>query len=65
MLSNPHKPLTQTRRTARKIERTRTDGVNNIAETLHPHPPNVEQWDELLEDDVERNFLSDGLTDGF
>ena len=39
--------------------------MNNIAETLHPHPLNVEQWDKLLEDNVDRNFLLDGLTNGF
>ena len=34
-------------------------------ETLHPHPLNVEQWNKLLEDDVDKNFLLDGLTNGF
>ena len=39
--------------------------MNKISEKLHPHPINIEQWDKMLEGDVNRDFLSDGLTNGF
>ena len=39
--------------------------INKISETLHPHPMNVEQWDKMLQGDVDRDFLLDSLTNGF